>query len=64
MNFDPRALRFAADFAGAGQVLAGSDYPHAIGSIERMKASIADAGFSKEERAQIFGGNAEKIYRV
>jgi aminocarboxymuconate-semialdehyde decarboxylase len=64
VNFDPRALRFAADFAGSGQVLAGSDYPHAIGSIERMKASIADAGFSKEERTRILGGNAEKIYRL
>lgn len=62
VNFDPRALRFAADFAGAGQLLGGSDYPHAIGSIALMKESIADAGFSAAERAQIHGENAGKVY--
>jgi aminocarboxymuconate-semialdehyde decarboxylase len=62
VNFDPRALRFAADFAGVGQLLGGSDYPHAIGSIGLMKESIADAGFSAAERAQIHGENAARVY--
>jgi len=64
VNFDPRALRFAADFAGVGQLLGGSDYPHAIGSIALMKESIADAGFSAAERAQIHGENAVSVYRL
>ena len=62
VNFDPRALRFAADFAGASQLLAGSDYPHQIGSIGLMKESIASAGFSPSERVQILGENARRVY--
>ena len=62
VNFDPGALRFAADFAGVGQLLGGSDYPHAIGSIALMKESIASAGFNAAERAQIHGENAVRVY--
>ena len=64
VNFDPRALRFAADFGGVSQLLGGSDYPHAIGSIELMKESIASASFSSAERKQILGENAAKVYRL
>ena len=64
VNFDPRALRFAADFGGVGQLLGGSDYPHAIGSISLMKESIGDAGFSSAEAAQISGENAVSVYRL
>ena len=39
--FDPAALRLAVDFAGADHVLAASDYPHQIGSIAKMKSSLA-----------------------
>src|SRR5689334_21511472 len=62
VNFDPRALRFAADFGGVGQLLGGSDYPHAIGSISLMKESIAAAAFTPNERKQILGGNAARVY--
>jgi aminocarboxymuconate-semialdehyde decarboxylase len=64
VNFDPRALRFAADFAGVSQLLGGSDYPHAIGSISLMKEIIADAGFSSAEQARIYGENAASVYRL
>ena len=64
VNFDPRALRFAADFGGVGQLLGGSDYPHAIGSIDQMKESISNAGFSATECAQVMGGNARRVYRL
>jgi aminocarboxymuconate-semialdehyde decarboxylase len=62
VNFDARALRFAADFGGVSQLLGGSDYPHAIGSIELMKQSVASAAFSASERAEILGGNAARVY--
>ena len=62
VNFDPKALRFAANFAGAGQLLAGSDYPHQIGSIPLMTESIVSAGFSRTEQAQVLGGNAKRVY--
>src|SRR5438552_757288 len=38
VNFDPAALRLAIAFAGADHILAGSDYPHQIGSLEKMLA--------------------------
>ena len=64
VNFDPRALRFAADFGGVSQLVGGSDYPHAIGSIDLMKESIASAAFTASERAQILGGNAARVYGI
>jgi aminocarboxymuconate-semialdehyde decarboxylase len=64
VNFDARALRFAADFGGVGQLLGGSDYPHAIGSIDLMKESIAAAAFSPAERKQILGASAARVYRL
>ena len=62
VNFDARALRFAADFAGVSQLLGGSDYPHAIGSIQLMKESVASAAFTPSERALVLGGNAARVY--
>ena len=40
VNFDPLALKLAIDFAGVEHILAGSDYPHQIGSIPEMLASL------------------------
>ena len=61
VNFDPAALRLAVDFAGAGHVLAGSDYPHMIGSIALMKESLAAVRVTPEERAKILGGNTAAL---
>ena len=41
MNFNPAAMRLAIDFAGADRILAGSDYPHQIGSIPLMIDMLA-----------------------
>jgi aminocarboxymuconate-semialdehyde decarboxylase len=40
VNFNPAALRLALEFAGADRILAGSDYPHQIGSIPLMLDTI------------------------
>jgi aminocarboxymuconate-semialdehyde decarboxylase len=64
VNFDPKAVRLAVDFAGADHVLAASDYPHAIGSIPKMKASLAALDVSEAERKKIMGGNARELYRL
>ena len=61
VNFDPDALALAVRFAGADHVLAGSDYPHQIGSIPRMKESLEALRVSDGERAAIFGGNAARL---
>lgn len=64
VNFDVNALRLAVDFAGASQILAGSDYPHQIGSISLMKESLAALQVSDAERELILGGNARALYRL
>ena len=64
VNFDVNALRLAIDFAGVDQILAGSDYPHMIGSLEMMKDSIRSLGLSEEEEAKVFGGNAKRLLGV
>jgi len=64
VNFDPRAVRLAVDFAGADHVMAASDYPHQIGSIPKMKSSLAALDVSDEERKKIMGENARKLYRL
>ncbi|HEY6843513.1 MAG TPA: amidohydrolase family protein, partial [Thermoanaerobaculia bacterium] len=60
VNFDGRALQLAIDFAGADHVLAGSDYPHQIGSLQRMIDSIRALKISDADKEKIFGGNAAR----
>ena len=62
VNFDLNALRLAVDFAGASQILAGSDYPHQIGSIPLMKESLSQLRVSDDEREKILSGNARALY--
>ena len=61
VNFDPRAVQLAIDFAGAEHVLAGSDYPHQIGSIPKMLETLGRLNVSAETRAAISGGNAARL---
>jgi aminocarboxymuconate-semialdehyde decarboxylase len=61
VNFDAHALRLALDFAGADHLLAGSDYPHQIGSLEKMLESIDALNLTAAAKASILGGNAAKL---
>lgn len=61
VNFDPRAVRLAIDFAGTDHILAGSDYPHQIGSISKMLETVRSLDVTDSERAAIFGGNAARL---
>ena len=61
VNFDPRALELALAFAGADHILAGSDYPHQIGSLPRMLEAIRSLAISEQEKAAILGGNASRL---
>lgn len=62
VNFNPDAIELAIKFAGADHILAGSDYPHAIGSIPLMKEALGKLNVTEAERAAIFGGTAAKLY--
>ena len=62
VNFDPRALRSAIEFAGASHVLAGSDYPHLIGSIKGMRESIGALRLDEADERAILGENAKRLY--
>jgi aminocarboxymuconate-semialdehyde decarboxylase len=58
------AVRLAVDFAGADHVLAASDYPHQIGSLDKMKSSLAALKVTEQERAKIMSENAKKLYKL
>jgi aminocarboxymuconate-semialdehyde decarboxylase len=64
VNFDRASLMLGIEFAGASHILAGSDYPHAIGSIPAMKAALSSLPISESDRAAIYGGNAARIYKL
>ena len=61
VNFNPDAIEFAITFAGAEHILAGSDYPHQIGSIPKMLTSLSRIKVTDAERAAILGGNAARL---
>jgi aminocarboxymuconate-semialdehyde decarboxylase len=61
VNFDINALQLAIDFAGTDHLVAGSDYPHQIGSLEKMIDSIHQLQISPKEKAGIYGENAARL---
>ena len=64
VNFDPRAIELAIAFAGVNHIMAGSDYPHQIGSIPRMLETIRGLDLSDQDKAAIFGGNAARLLEL
>jgi aminocarboxymuconate-semialdehyde decarboxylase len=61
VNFDPNSLNLAIAFAGADHILAGSDYPHQIGSIPKMLSSLRSLAIDEDTKAGILGGNAARL---
>ncbi|HMC53538.1 MAG TPA: amidohydrolase family protein [Gemmatimonadaceae bacterium] len=64
VNFDGDALMLAIKFAGVDHVLAGSDYPHQIGSIPGMLKSLRALPINDSDKAKILGGNAARVYAL
>jgi aminocarboxymuconate-semialdehyde decarboxylase len=62
VNFDPSALELAIRFAGADHILAGSDYPHQIGSIPSMLKALRNLPIPDGDKAKILGENAARVY--
>ena len=61
VNFSTGPLMLAIDFAGVDRILAGSDYPHKIGSIPLMRESIHALPIPDEDKGKILGGNARTL---
>ncbi len=61
VNFDVNALMLAITFAGADHIVAGSDYPHQVGSLAQMKQSITALPIPEADKEKIRWGNAAKI---
>jgi aminocarboxymuconate-semialdehyde decarboxylase len=61
VNFNPSNVRLALDFAGPDHILAGSDYPHQIGSIPLMIETIKKLDVGDEVKTKIFGANAAAL---
>ncbi len=64
VNFDLKALQLAIDFAGADHLVAGSDYPHQIGSLEKMVDSIEKLNITSKDKEAIYGANASKLLEI
>lgn len=64
VNFNPAAMRLALDFAGPDRLLAGSDYPHQIGSIPLMLETIEKLDLRSDVKEKILGGNAAALLGV
>src|SRR5215831_1111479 len=63
VNFNPSNVRLALDFAGPDHILAGSDYPHQIGSIPLMIAPIKKLDASDEVKTcrRCWGAGADVL---
>jgi aminocarboxymuconate-semialdehyde decarboxylase len=64
VNFNPDAVEFAIKFAGPDHIMAGSDYPHQIGSIPLMIDTIRGLHADDSVKRQIFGGNASRLLGI
>ena len=62
VNFDADAIRLALAFAGADHILAGSDYPHQIGSIPSMRTVVENV--TQEQGTAVGHRNAERLYNL
>jgi aminocarboxymuconate-semialdehyde decarboxylase len=64
VNFNPAALRLGLDFAGAGRLVLGTDYPHQVGYIDRALAAVRALPLDAAARASVLGGNAAALLKL
>lgn len=61
--FEPRALRFLCDVAGADKIVLGSDFPFGIGDPDPCRI-VDETALTQAERGAILGGNAARIFHI
>ncbi|HET9371454.1 MAG TPA: amidohydrolase family protein, partial [Vicinamibacterales bacterium] len=64
VNFAAGPLKLAVEFAGASHVVAGSDYPHKIGSMALMLEAVGGLPISDADKAGILGGNGAALLGI
>jgi aminocarboxymuconate-semialdehyde decarboxylase len=62
--FEPKALQFAIDFAGADHLVLGSDYPHQIGNMDKAVKVIEELPITGAMRQAVLGGNAARLLKL
>jgi len=61
--FEPLALRFLCDVAGADKIMLGSDFPFGIGDPDPCRI-VEETALTHAEREAILGGNAARIFHI
>jgi len=61
--FDPRALRFLCDCAGAEKAMLGSDHPFPIGDDRPVKV-VEETPLTASERRLILGETAQRLFAI
>jgi aminocarboxymuconate-semialdehyde decarboxylase len=61
VNFDPSCIELAVSFAGVDHIMAGSDYPHQIGSIPKMLQVLRGLDVPESDRRKMMGENAARV---
>jgi aminocarboxymuconate-semialdehyde decarboxylase len=61
VNFDPSCIDLAMSFAGVDHIMAGSDYPHQIGSIPKMLQVLRGLDVPESDRRKMMGENAARV---
>ncbi|MGE0463417.1 MAG: amidohydrolase family protein [Vicinamibacterales bacterium] len=64
VNFDPNCIELAMAFAGPDHIMAGSDYPHQIGSIPKMLHALRGLDVTEDDRRKMMGENAARILKL
>ena len=62
--FEPNALQFAINFAGADHVLLGSDYPHQIGDMDKAVKVVENLPVAEDVCQAVLGGNATRLLKL
>jgi len=61
---DDENLRAVIDQVGAGSLMYASDYPHSDMDWGRVAAIKNNDSITREERAALLGGNAQRFYKL
>ena len=64
VSFNPLAVDFARKVVGADHMMAGSDYPHQIGSLTKCTAVIEALSAPASEKEKILSGNAKALFKM